>query len=136
MGGGICHIAVIMSYFWFYRAIYEPYFKCLSEMFPSCDIKEIARKLMMSAIFTDKLQPGFDVLTCLKGLFKHLLHDNKFLWLSYGMGGSLSLLLFSICIHNVFFHNKLTFFFYNKLSLSVTCGRSVVFSESSGFPHQ
>jgi hypothetical protein len=47
-------------------------------MFPSCDIKEIARKLMMSAIFTDKLQPGFDVLTCLKGLFKHLLHDNNF----------------------------------------------------------
>jgi hypothetical protein len=54
-------------------------------MFPSCDIEEIARKLMMSTIFTDKLQPGFDVLTCLKGLFKRLLHDSKFLWLSYGI---------------------------------------------------
>jgi len=38
-------------------------------MFPSCDIKEITRKLMTSTTFTDKLQPGFDVLTCLKGLF-------------------------------------------------------------------
>jgi hypothetical protein len=59
----------IYCYFMFFRTIIEPYFKCLARMFPACNVTDLAKTLMMSQHFADKLPTESTLLGCLEGLF-------------------------------------------------------------------